>query len=284
MHIPRIALVTCDPMPEPDPDEGVLENAIRDAGGEPVGVAWSAEFDWSSVALAVPRTTWDYYRDRGAFLEWAARVDAATKLRNPLSVIRANTDKRYLRALERAGVPVVPTAVVEPGDDTDLSALLEARGWDEVVLKPTVGAASYRTRRASRAQLDDGHLAALARDGGALVQPLMRGVDDPGEHCAVHIDGALSHVIRKHPRLDGDEEQVSERAVPLPTEAADTIARALATIGEPLLYARVDVVRTDDGHWVVMELELTEPSLFLKQHPPAATHLAEAMVREALRG
>ncbi len=282
MILPRIALVTCDPLPEPDPDEGLLENAVRDAGGEPLLVPWREPFDWSSVALAVPRSTWDYYRHRDEFLAWASRVDAATKLLNPLSVIRANTDKRYLATLERAGVPVVPTAIVEPGDPADLGAILDERGWDEVVLKPTVGAASHRARRASRADLGGDHLGALARDGGALVQPLMAGVLEPGEHSAVHIDGELSHVIRKQPRLEGDAESVSERAIPLPEGAAETIARALETIDEPLLYGRVDVVRADDGRWVVMELELTEPSLFLKQHPPAATRLAEAMVREAL--
>lgn len=283
MTLPRIALVTCDPMPEPDPDEGLLENAIREAGGEPVSVGWRSDFDWSSVALAVPRTTWDYYRHHDEFLAWAERVDAATTLLNPLSVIRANTDKRYLATLERAGVPVVPTAVVEPGDPIDLGALLDERGWDAVVLKPTVGAASHRARRASRSDLADEHLANLARDGGALVQPLMSGVVEPGEHSCVHIDGELSHVIRKEPRLEGDHESVSERAIPLPDGAADTVARALATIDEPLLYGRVDVVRADDGTWVVMELELTEPSLFLKQHPPAIGRLAEAMVREARR-
>ena len=46
-----------------------------------------------------------------------------------------------------------------------------------------------------------------------------------------------------------------------------------------LLYARVDVVRADDGAPMLLELEVTEPSLFLRLENGAAARLAAAIAR-----
>jgi len=47
---------------------------------------------------------------------------------------------------------------------------------------------------------------------------------------------------------------------------------------DDLLYARVDLVRTESG-WALMELELVEPSLFLQFNEGAALRLASAIAR-----
>jgi len=44
------------------------------------------------------------------------------------------------------------------------------------------------------------------------------------------------------------------------------------------LYARVDLIRGDHGAPVVLELELTEPSLFLAQAAGSAERLAAAII------
>jgi hypothetical protein len=53
---------------------------------------------------------------------------------------------------------------------------------------------------------------------------------------------------------------------------------AMAACESPPAYGRVDLVRRADGAWAVMELELIEPELWLRRHPPAATALADAIV------
>jgi hypothetical protein len=55
--------------------------------------------------------------------------------------------------------------------------------------------------------------------------------------------------------------------------------QALAVVDDDLLYARIDVVNHPDGHFVVSELELLEPSLFLLQHPDALDRLVTGIVR-----
>lgn len=277
MNTARVACVTCRSIPEPDPDEDLLLEALRERGLDPSLAAWDGDVDWAGYDLCVLRSTWNYYLDRPAFLAWIRRADEVTTLLNPPAVLEANTDKRYLRALAAAGVPVVPTEVVEPADALTLEAIRARRGWGEVVIKPCVGAASYGARRFGPGE-GEAHLAAVAEAGGALVQPFLAGVEQPGEHAVVWIDGAITHAVRKSPRFAGGVEAVTDRAVPVPEGAAELARRALATVDADLLYARVDVV-AHEGELAIMELELTEPSLFLRQHEPALARLADAIAR-----
>jgi glutathione synthase/RimK-type ligase-like ATP-grasp enzyme len=200
---------------------------------------------------------------------------------NPPIVVRANIHKSYLLDLQRRGVPVVPTRLVERGA---ASTLREVAGeWRTVVVKPAVSAASLHTLRVDETSWDAGeaHLRALARDRDVLVQPYLASVEGEGEHALVAIDGALTHAVRKQPRFGGQDESVSP-ALPIPPAQGRVAEAALRTVEAPLLYGRVDVAPGPDGSPVVMELELIEPSLFLLQHPPAQERLADAIARMAL--
>ena len=163
--------------------------------------------------------------------------------------------------------------------------MMTDRGWSEVVIKPAVSAASFGTRRFGRDRLEAGRefLAQLAAAEDAMVQRYMPGVEHPGERAVVFVDGRLSHAVRKSPRLSGDEESVTD--VELTDVERDVATRALETVGVPearsLLYARVDLVHDETAGPVVSEVELMEPSLFLRQHPPALAALVRAIAREA---
>ncbi|MCA9607830.1 MAG: hypothetical protein KC619_19610 [Myxococcales bacterium] len=284
MSRPRVVCATCRDLPEPDPDEPRLRAAVQAAGADYALAAWDdPSVDWSAADLVVPRSTWNYYERPEAFLAWARTVAARTHLLNPLSVIEANLHKGYLLRLEAAGVPIVPTALVRRGEPRSLASILEARGWDEVVLKPAVGARSWNNLRvdASARAAGEAHLARLGATHDVLVQPYLRAVEDHGERSLIWIDGALTHSIRKEPRFGDADESVSEVAIPPPEGGAALVATVLATIEAPLLYARVDVVPDETGRLVVMELELVEPSLFLLQDDAALTRFAQAIVREA---
>ncbi|WP_428261127.1 ATP-grasp domain-containing protein [Haliangium sp.] len=284
-----IALVTCETLPEPDRDQLPLSEALTAAGIDFALWAWEDQgLDWSRPRLALLRSTWNYPLAASAFLAWAERAAALTRLYNPLPVVRWNAHKGYLLELAAAGVPVTPTALVPQGSSDTLSALLAARSWDEVVIKPAVSAASYRTLRVGRGDLAAGeaHLAALVAERDVLVQPYLASVDDYGERALVWIDGELTHAVRKAPRFEGGSESVSEQAVAISAEEAALAQRTLALAREhldaPLLYARVDVAPGPDGRPVVMELELVEPSLFFAQGPAALERLVAALERELL--
>lgn len=287
----RVALATCRVKPEPDPDEAPLLAALRARGLDAETLAWDdpgapapSNFD-----LVVLRSTWNYPESPDAFRSWCERVAERTRLRNGLRSLRWNLHKRYLLDLQVRGVPVVPTALHARGADADLLAVAAERGWDDVVVKPAIGAASVGTRR-FRLRDEDARaegrafLASTLRACDALVQPYLREVEEVGERAQVWIAGEHTHGVRKEPRFAGQDERVSAALEPDAEERA-FVARVLAAlpgdVRRGLLYARADLIRLGGGGLVLGELELLEPSLFLIQHPPALERLAAAIAAEA---
>ena len=276
-----VALATCRQLPEPDPDEQPLLDALATSGITAGMLAWDdAAIDWSRAPLTVLRSTWNYPRHADAFLAWVARTSRVTQLWNPLPVVRWNHHKRYLLDLDRHDVPITPTVLVYRGERRALHSILDEQDWPDAVVKPAVSAASYRTTRVTRENREQGEaeFAALVAERDVLVQRYLPSVEDYGERALIWVDGALTHAVRKNPRFAGGQESVSE-AVPVSSAEAELAARAIACVNAPLLYARIDVAPGPGGAPVVMELELIEPSLFFIQGPAALERMVTAIGR-----
>lgn len=270
----RVALLSCACLPEPDPDEVPLLRALQGAGASARSLAWDAPDEpLERFDALVLRATWNYHLHPQRFLAFIERAQHASRLINPASVVRATLHKRYLIQLAERGIPTVPTHLVPRGSEPTLPP-----GPDPIVIKPAISAGSWSTRRYAGDDpeaLDFLTTTSAARD--MLVQPVLEGFEDPGERSLVWIDGAFSHAIRKAPRFEGQPEQI----VPLTTvnDGDQQLAReALATLGDDLCFARVDLVDQGDQA-VVTELECIEPSLFLDTHPPSAAALVDAILR-----
>ena len=282
-----VALVTAAVARDLDDDLPPLRDALDAEGVGHVVVDWhDPAVRWSAVRLAVVRSIWDYVGRRDEMLAWADRAAAATRLVNPTRVLEWSSDKRYLRDLASAGVPVVPTAFAAPGQEMRWPS-------GEIVVKPAVSAGSMDTARHLPGARDAAraHVARLHAAGRvAMAQPYLEGVEgERGETALVYIDGAFSHAVRKGPmlvpglRVVGDL-FVEEDIRPAEPTAAELAVGAAALAAIPggagdLLYARVDLVPGAGGAPVVLELELVEPSLFLAHVPGAAARLARAIRR-----
>ncbi|HJV23836.1 MAG TPA: hypothetical protein VJ570_14125 [Holophagaceae bacterium] len=295
-----LALVTAQEALGLDQDLNPLLAALRAEGAEAEAVCWDADVDWSRYRAAILRSTWDYVPRLPEFLGWCARTAQRTRLLNPPEVVRWNTDKHYLLDLHRAGVPVVPTRFVEPGE-LALGALetFLHRGefsvgrpmpFQEFVLKPSIGAGS---KDAARYAADDlphalAHLERLLAQGrSALLQPYLASVDTRGETAVLAFEGGFSHAIRKGPLLRRGAglveglfapEEITPR-IPTPEEQRVAEAALRAMPFPSLLYARIDLIEDEVGSPVVLELELTEPSLFFAQGPGSAERFAKAILR-----
>ncbi|MCZ2816011.1 ATP-grasp domain-containing protein [Modestobacter sp. VKM Ac-2984] len=271
----RVALVSSERGLRVDPDLPIASSALRGAGLAVELVRWDdGDVDWAGFDLAVVRSCWDYAWRRAEFLGWAAAVP---RLRNPAPVLAWNTDKTHLRDVAGAGLPVVPTV----WDPTSADELPDAGEW---VVKPSISAGSRDTARWTDAAAVLGHVAELTAAGRtAMVQPYLASVDDAGETAMLFLGGRFSHAVRKGPLLQRGEGVRQDRdsrgdlrAVD-PTPAQRVVAQAvfdavpdLVPGAEPPLYARIDLVADDAGRPVLLELELTEPSLFLPQAPETA--------------
>lgn len=295
MTTARIALVTAAAARDLDEDLAPLADALRDAGAEVSTPDWDdAAVDWAWFDLALLRSPWDYSERLPEFLAWAARASVLTSVLNPLDVLHWNTDKHYLADLARAGVPVVPSQFVEPGDDvaSSLRAFLagSAAGFDEFVVKPSIGAGSRDAQRHARGDREGAasHIGRLLdADRSVLLQPYLTRVDEHGETALIYFEGQFSHAIRKGPLLRRGEgptralfapEAITVRE-PAPAERA-TAERALAALGfaRPLLYARIDLIHDERGAPCLLELELAEPSLFFAHGPGSAGRFARAIL------
>ena len=273
----RVALATCAAWPDLDVDGPELLAALAAEGLDVQVHAWDSGIDWSVFDLVVIRTTWDYWDHHDAYLAWTRSVP---RLANPAEVVAWNTDKTYLRRLAEAGIPTIPTTWIEPGEPFTPPD-------HPFVVKATVSAGARDT-----AAYPAGDTAAVAHVGAlhaagktVMLQPYLDAVDSAGETAVLCFDGEVSHGGYKSAvlRVGGGQPglgawEVGGREV---TDAEAELARRVLEVaqswGSDLLYARVDLLPGP----VLIELEVTEPSLFLGFTPGSAARFARAVRRWA---
>jgi glutathione synthase/RimK-type ligase-like ATP-grasp enzyme len=282
--VTRIALATCAEVAEGDEDSPGLVAALAERGVDAVPAVWDdPKVDWTAFDLVVVRSTWDYAERRDAFLDWAASLP---RVLNDVAVLRWNTDKHYLQRLNEAGAPVVPTSFVEPGEQ-----FTPPNG--RFVVKPAVSAgarhaAVYEPGEEARAWEHVARLHGMGRT--MMVQPYLDVVDELGETEMIYLGGSYSHAVIKAALLRPgqapgsglylEEDMRATEPSPAERDVADRALEALASSN--LLLARVDLAATPDGP-VVLEVELTEPSLYLGYAAGATERFADA-ISAALRG
>lgn len=290
----RVAIATCDVVPAEFDDDERLAEALRRRGASVEFASWDAAVGWEEFDLVVVRSTWDYTSRPEEFAGWARSIGG--RLRNAPELLAWNSDKRYVADLEAAGLAVVPTVFVEPGEPAP-----ELEG--EVVVKPTVSAGGRDTGRFGPAAQDQARalLRRLSEQGRvAMVQPYLEAVDERGETALVYVAGEFAHTLHKRAVLAPDEvaplrddalgaaeamydpdlvsageSSAAERAL-----AARILRYAGERFGVPPLYARVDLVDDGAGEPVLLELEVVEPYLYLTTNPATAERLAGAIVAE----
>jgi hypothetical protein len=281
-----IALLTYAGAPALPPDDQLLLAPLRARGLEPHPVIWDApDTDWSRFRLAVVRGIWDYFVKPQQYAQWLQRVEPQVELYNPVPLLKWNGHKGYLLELAQAGLSVTPTHLCRQGAPASLAALADARGWEQVVVKPAISGAGRLTHlfsRAEHAHAGQAHLEGVLREGDALVQPFLRSLHEEGERSYVFIDGAFSHAVLRAATMGAEVVPDGTAMAPRADEVllAQRILRAAPT---PTLYARVDVATGPDGAPMLQELEVIEPRLFFASGPGSAERMADAILARARR-
>ncbi len=282
----RVAFLSLD-----DPTGFVIDDALAVAPLARLGVAvetvsWRADADWGAFEAVVIRSPWDYIDHPDAFLAVLAAIDASgAALLNGLATVRWNLRKTYLRDLEAAGVPVIPTVWRDRLAPGGTAGLFDAVGADEIVVKPVVGANASGAFRLARAAPRAAEIEAHYADRALMAQPFVPSVVDEGEFSVFAFNGAISHTILKTPkprdfRVQEEHGGLITAVAPAPAllAAAQRAFDAVdAATGERLLYARADLVRAPGGGFWTMEVELVEPALYFRMDDGAAGRFAEAL-------
>ena len=266
--------------PDPDLDIPFAKNAAEALKIDLVFTNWNDEqINWSDFDAAVIRSTWDYVPVRDRFLKKTKEISNETKLFNPHDVMSWNTDKKYLRDLEAKGVPIIPTKFVHNVEEAKGAISWAFAKANSIAIKPTVGAGARLAGKANSAPEALTFVEEILRAKRvAMIQPYVSSVDEEGEKAIIVINGQISHAARKVPALTAGGHGDAAGAL----EITDEIVEIVRTVSEAvkewddLLFARVDVVRLDNK-LVLMELELTEPWLFMQFRPEAGIDLFKAL-------
>jgi len=266
--------------PDPDLDIPFAIKAAEQLEIDLVFANWNDKsIAWESFDAAVIRSAWDYVPVREEFLQFAKNVETKTKLFNSSEVMKWNTNKTYLSILENKGVPIIPTKFAN-----NLDEALPAIRWafekaPAVAIKPTVGAGARLAGKAStEVEAIDYVKKILEAKRTVIIQPYILSVDDEGEKAIIVINGEISHAAKKVPALTKGGHGDAAGQLEITTEIRDIVKNISNAVSEwnDLLFARIDVVRMGEK-LVLMELELTEPWLFMQFRPEAGVDLFKAL-------
>ena len=301
MSDPIVTLATSKDLPNLDVDEAGLPDALRERHIEPRDVAWNdPDYDWNNAGVVVVRSVRDYGRDTQAFISWARSVP---RILNHADIMAWNSDKHYLRELEAAGLPTIPTTWLEPEENLtkhQVHTRFPAHG--DFVVKPAVSSGGRGTGRytatdpSSRSQAILHAQHELAKGRSVMVQRYLENIDRTGEVSLILLNGLASYRVEKapllHPRFRSAD-QIQEEVVSV-SEARESewrwgervrnvlhgLIREHTGRDHLLLFNRVDIVPAapgDPNEFYVMEISLIDGSLYLSLDESHLNRFADAI-------
>lgn len=286
----KIAFATAEKIKALSPDDRLVIPLLAENQIQVLPAVWSDDnVNWQAFDAVIIRSCWDYHLKPQQFRDWIDHVTApGVPLWNPPELLNWNSDKRYLKSLAEKEIPIVPTAWQERAGVFDVKGVMQASGWQKAVVKPVVSASAHQTYSVA---LDDeenifNDIAGDIRAGGLfMIQEFMDRVVEEGEWSLMFFGGQFSHAVLKTPK-SGDfrvqEEFGGITTTPVPPPHILAGARAiLAAVSSPILYARVDGIDTGE-QFILMELELIEPFLFLEKSPSAPANFKDAIINLAM--
>lgn len=241
----------------------------------------SKDADWKKYRAILLVVCWDYHFHITEFMQWLDELERLSiKVLNPISVAKWNLNKKYLLDLQKKGFEVVPTKIFSQGSSHKLVSLFEEQGTDSIVIKPTIGAGSHETYKIGRGEAItmQSTLDRVLNETDIMVQPYMSQIQG-GELSIFFIGGEYSHTVLKKPGANdfrANNDQTKKERIDPNEKIIDEAKKIVNSIESSLLYARVDGVIVEDN-FVLMELEVIEPSLYLHYYPEAAEHFASEL-------
>jgi glutathione synthase/RimK-type ligase-like ATP-grasp enzyme len=274
----HIALLTSDRyLPSDKTDDQLLIAALQERDIQAEWVDWRASHvDWKSYDAVMVQSTWDYYENRPQFLQLLKTIESlGVPFYNPYSIIEWNSRKTYLQDLEKMGLKPLESVFVSSQELDNLETILIEKGWDDCVIKPQVSTSAHHVFRLNRTNLPEiqSHLKDLKEDW--VLQPFAPEIVSEGEWSFSFFDKEYLHCALKTPAPHHFVVQTGKKTPIEPPEWMLREAQHIVnTLNLPALQTRVDVIRRGD-ELRVMEIEMVEPSLYLRYFPGSERRVAE---------
>lgn len=271
-------------------DDTLLAEALGQSGFKVARKKWDdGSFCWADTRYAVFRTPWDYFSRYDEFKPWFEKTAKLTQFINSPEIIKWNIDKHYLTGFEKADINIPPIIFIEPGDKHSLAKLCGKTGWSEFILKPAVSGGAWHTYRFTKEGIaEHGNIfSELIKSRSMVLQQFQDNITSEGEISFLLFGGKYSHAVLKKAspndyRVQQNLGGTVEDYYPSPDEVQ--FAENVIKVSPPnIIYARVDVMHDNNNELALMELEVFEPELWLRRHPPAVNNFVEILSSHILR-
>ena len=278
----KVAFLTIDDMTEFESDDALMYDPLTELGIELEEVPWREKRNWNDYEMIVIRTTWDYQSAPKDFLKKLKQIEASGgNLLCPSSVVEWNMHKSYLKNLEREGVAIVPSIFGKKLTEKVFDKAATAFEANKFIVKPTVGANSDNTFIMHADKLEEEALVHFS-DKEFIVQPYINSINTHGVYSLIYFNNVYSHALVKVPAKEDFrvQEEHGGRVIGFKAnpEMLEMAQKAIEFVKEDVLFTRVDLVQMKDGSYAVMEVELIEPSLYLRMDPKAPRTFAKAIL------
>jgi len=266
-------------------EDGLVKKALEKKGMQVGRKSWSdPDFEWSEASNVLFRTNWDYFDRFAEFNAWVQDISSHTKFINSIDILNWNIDKHYLEDLGKKGIPIIPTRFIPRRSLLSLTELHNLTGWSHTVVKPAIGGAARHTYQITSRNMNEveQHLRPLMKKEDFMLQPFQYSIPDEGEVSLMIFGGSYSHAVLKKAkqgdfRVQDDFGGTVHEHKPTQQEI-DLGLKAVEACPDKPVYARVDIMKDNDGNLAVSELELIEPELWFRNKPGSADLMAQAVL------
>lgn len=287
----NIALVTYQDKgayasPTVENEDDILLKFLQQKGLNIEKVIWNdPQIAWGNYDLAILKSPWDYFDLIDDFYAWLENLKANNiRLLNPIDTVKWNADKHYLQDIKAKGLLVTPSIFLEKDTPIQLDTYFEAFNTEKFIVKPCVSGGSKNTFKVTRENVVDinNKLAKLIAEEAFIVQPFLNEIEEEGEWSFLFFDQQFSHALLKKAKSGDFRVQHAHGGTIHPQQApAELLKSAQQYVDEfakGCLYARVDGAVVN-GAFLLMELELIEPFLFLDTDPNACERYYQALMK-----
>lgn len=277
----KVAFLSMDSLEGFSCYDHLLYDPLNKLGWKAQQVSWkSNDIDWNEYDSVIVRSTWDYQDDPEKFSKVLEQInESMAVLLNDIKVMKWNMNKNYLFDLAKKGVSIPPTLLLNEYNYNETLKSFNEFQCDEIVIKPLISASAFNTFRIQKNNLNDynNNLQSTFRKRSFLIQPFLKSIIAEGEYSLFYFGGKYSHTILKTPKINDfrvQEEHGGILKLVEPEKQMKSAAENILKFIPKLLYARVDLARTENDNFVLMELELIEPSLYFNMAPESAVFFA----------
>jgi len=266
----KVGFITCQNYASLDADEQHIIAPFKAAGITVIPVIWDQPINYAIYDLLLFRSAWDYHQKTTAFEKWLEQLkNIQTPIYNPISLIKQNYNKYYLKKLQNKGFPIIPTLFFDNVTTINLAHILKTQQWEKGVIKPVISMSAYHTYAFDQKNCQElqKQLSNYYGNTKVMVQQFAQEITEEGEWSLVFFDKQYCMTALKKPKK-GDFRVQSELGgtIRYPEPPALIIAQAKAILEdyeEEILYARMDgIIR--NGQFLLMEAELIDPELYFR--------------------